>query len=548
MARIGMASQRWVSAGICALALALPALAQDPKPGEFYEDKTDLGFKVRMPAKWESIPPAPDDGNLIIKFDPKSTKTVQLGPDKVLELHAWIVKFDRRKTPAPKEGEKGDRKFVSKDKNLADWVKHNVGTGFKPDSEKELDVAKVPAIESILLNESKTKDKGEDVRIYSMLYKLQPEVDVAVVFIGPGEDKKWSKYVNDFRSMAKSFKTIEVDYVKPVLAEGASMRDKKRAELQDLITRQGDWKLYETPNYFIVSSLDDKPFLEEIKGRLEAIRAIYEQDYPASKAVEIRAAAASVTTDGKKEEKEKGEGEGEGEGEETSVAKTDEKPPDDLAAAMEASRCSIVRICKDRDQYQSYGGPSGSAGYWSSNARELVLYDDKAVGGRSNTWIVLNHEAFHQYIFYFYGNIAPHSWYNEGTGDFYSGYAYKNGRFTLKENPWRKEIIQSAINKEFFIPFKDILRYTQREYYSQEEINDQYEKVDVCYAQGWSMIYFLRTGKKNNAKGWDPKWDTLLEDYLKVLAATGKPEQAIEQCLTGIDVDALQAAWADYIQ
>jgi hypothetical protein len=62
------------------------------------------------------------------------------------------------------------------------------------------------------------------------------------------------------------------------------------------------------------------------------------------------------------------------------------------------------------------------------------------------------------------------------------------------------------------------------------------------------MIYFLRTGKKNNAKGWDSRWDTLLDDYLKVLAATGKPDQAIEQCLTGIDVDALQAAWATYIK
>jgi hypothetical protein len=220
-----------------------------------------------------------------------------------------------------------------------------------------------------------------------------------------------------------------------------------------------------------------------------------------------------------------------------------------MSAAMEASRCSIVRICKNREQYMSYGGPGGSAGYWSPNARELVLYDDKARGGRNNTWIVLNHEAFHQYIFYFYGSISPHSWYNEGTGDFYSGYAYKNGRFTLKENSWRKEIIKEAIRDEFFIPLKKIFRFSQQEYYSQEEIpGTEYENVSVCYAQGWSMIYFLRTGKKNNAKGWDARWDTLLDDYLKVLAATGKPDQAIEQCLTGIDVDALQAAWATYIK
>jgi len=526
---MAMATKRWISAGICALALALPALAQDPKPGDYYEDKTDLGFKIKMPARWESIPPAPDDGNLIIKYDPRSTKFVQLGPSSQLDLHAWIVKFDRRKSDAAKEKEKGDRMHVSKAKNLADWVKANVGTGFKSEGPKELEVAKVPAVETIFLNESKDKDKSKNVRLYSMLYKLHPEVDVAVVFIAPGEDKKWSKYVNDFRAMAKSFKTVEAESVKAVLAEGASLRDRTRADLQDKVSRQGDWKLYETPNYFIISSIDDKPFLDELKGRLEAIRAIYEQDYPASKVAEIRAEAARLATGSKPEAKPEEEGEG------TAVAEP--KPLDDLAKAMEASRCSIVRICKDRDQYQSYGGPGGSAGYWSSNARELVLYDDKADGGRNDTWIVLNHEAFHQYIFYFYGNIAPHSWYNEGTGDFYSGYIYKNGRFTLKENPWRKETIKAAIRDEEFVPLKDIFRYKQSDYYA---------NPSICYAQGWSMIYFLRTGKKNNAKGWDPKWDTLLDDYLRVLAATGKPEQAIEQCLTGIDVDALQAAWIDY--
>jgi hypothetical protein len=33
---------------------------------------------------------------------------------------------------------------------------------------------------------------------------------------------------------------------------------------------------------------------------------------------------------------------------------------------------------------------------------------------------------------------------------------------------------------------------------------------------------------------------------LKSLASTGKPEKAIEQSLSGIDVDALQAAWLEY--
>jgi hypothetical protein len=537
-----VATRRWLLTGAASLAFALPTLGQDPRPGDYYEDKTDLGFKIKMPAKWESVPPAPDDGNLVIKYDPRSSKTVQLGPENRLPISAWVVKFDRRKREKPKDP--AERRYVSNHKNVADWVKSNVGPGFKSIADKDYEVDKIPAFESIL--ESKSMVKDEQVRLYTMLYKLHADVDVAVVFIAPGEDKKWNKYINDFRTMARSFRTVEVENSKTELAADATLRDRKRAELQDLVSRQGDWKLYETPNYFIISSLDDKPFIEELKGRLEAIRAIYEEDYPAAKAAEIRAAAASVSTGGNPEGK---KGEEKDDPPDQGGTSVKDKPPGDMTAAMEASRCSIVRICKNREQYMSYGGPGGSAGYWSPNARELVLYDDKARGGRNNTWIVLNHEAFHQYIFYFYGSISPHSWYNEGTGDFYSGYAYKNGRFTLKENSWRKEIIKEAIRDEFFIPFKKIFRFSQQEYYSQEEIpGTEYENVSVCYAQGWSMIYFLRTGKKNNAKGWDARWDTLLDDYLKVLAATGKPDQAIEQCLTGIDVDALQAAWATYIK
>jgi hypothetical protein len=57
----------------------------------------------------------------------------------------------------------------------------------------------------------------------------------------------------------------------------------------------------------------------------------------------------------------------------------------------------------------SYGGPGGSAGYWNWGTQELVFFDDKGGDGRNDTWLVLNHEAFHQFIFYFYGNISPHS-------------------------------------------------------------------------------------------------------------------------------------------
>ena len=41
--------------------------------------------------------------------------------------------------------------------------------------------------------------------------------------------------------------------------------------------------------------------------------------------------------------------------------------------------------------------------------------------GEDATWETLSHETFHQFIFYFYGSLSPHSWYNEGQGDYFAG-------------------------------------------------------------------------------------------------------------------------------
>jgi hypothetical protein len=249
--------------------------------------------------------------------------------------------------------------------------------------------------------------------------------------------------------------------------------------------------------------------------RLESIRRIYEQDYPAEKAKELRDLVPKTTTgaatakpeDGQAKPKDDDDEDDEGDdGEKKDEDKTKPKPPKppkppepDFALSQELSKCSVVRVCKNEGEYHAYGGPSMAAGHWDSNAQELVIYDDRANGGKGDTWITLNHEAFHQYIYYFYGNLDPHSWYNEGTGDFYSGYMLKNNRFALEKNLWRRDTIKQAIRTESFVPLADFLRWSKREYYGKNKLH---VNPGICYAQGWSLIYFLRTGKKNKAKGW----------------------------------------------
>jgi hypothetical protein len=174
-----------------------------------------------------------------------------------------------------------------------------------------------------------------------------------------------------------------------------------------------------------------------------------------------------------------------------------------------------------------------------------VLYDDRKVGGKGDTWIVLNHEGFHQYIYYLYGKLSPHSWYNEGTGDYYSGFQrQRNGQFKLERNSWRKEEISQAIKEGHTVPLKEFTRMTQQEYYSSNE--KYHTDVGIHYAQGWSFIYFLRTGKEKHAPGWDPAWDKILEVYFNELGSTEDLAQSVNKAFDGVDWEALENAWKDY--
>lgn len=278
----------------------------------------------------------------------------------------------------------------------------------------------------------------------------------------------------------------------------------------------GSWEAEDTDNYIVVYNTPDQPLLRRILKDIEAMRAEYERLFPP---------AAPVTA------------------------------------------VSTVRVCADRDEYLLYGGMPGSAGYWNWMTEELVLYDatirekgEKT--DKSNTFIVLYHEAFHQYIHYSVGQLAPHSWFNEGYGDFFSGADVRGSKVKrIGQNPWRNDLIKYAVEKEKSVPWKDILFFEQRDYY---------KNPGLCYAQGWSMIYFLNTAKSVQR---NPQWRTLLEDYFETLKSMwaerlvelkkdGSDEipqaryiaevevrrAAAEKVFDDIDVYELEEAWKEFVR
>ncbi len=274
------------------------------------------------------------------------------------------------------------------------------------------------------------------------------------------------------------------------------------------------WKGVDTPNFFIVHHTTNKRLVSKVANDLEAVRPVYEKLFPPTRPIDA---------------------------------------------------VSVVRICRDRDEYLRYGGSPSSAGYWNFVAKELVLFDASkrtASQGRkqktrplADSYIVLYHEAFHQYIFYAAGEISPHDWFNEGHGDYFSGLTVYKGSSKVKGiglNRWRIGRIKATLGTSRFIPLKRLLYATHREYYAPREAGQM-------YSEGWALCYFLHDVTKN------PKWRAIVPTYYEALKE-GRAlhvdtledgaslamrqrelekvkDRALAKALKGIDLAAMEKAW-----
>lgn len=523
-------------AALC-LGTARRASAQEPKPGrDWYEDALDLGFRVKAPDGWSFVPAQPGEAGTLGRYVSPGSQFMS-NPKSGLrwEYTMWLMLFDRRAKP-----EDGKPSFGKAPEDVAEWIDARLGqVSLRKTSEEKGRSGKLDTVEYLF---DGSLDNEYPVCVFVVLFKLRPDVEVALGFNGPG-GRKFGSFERAARKICGTLDVIELDSRGAPEAASNSLRDKKRADLQAAIAP--GWELHETPNYFVVSSNNDRAFIKELLERLEAIRRVYEETYPPALAQELRSSALA-----KKRETEAAAGSTGADGSDPTSGDDDEEQDGDdeapeegrtvssRADPMERSRTSVVRVCKDDSEYKSYGGGAGTAGYWSPMQEELVVYDAKATGGRDDTWSTLNHEAFHQYIFYFFDNLTPHYWYGEGTGDFYSGYAYKNGKFTLKAFDWRERLIQGLIRDRTHVPLEQFVRFDRAKYYNPEKVSEN-------YAQGWALVWFLRTGKKN-ARCWDVAWDTILSTYLRTLVETDDLDQAVDAAYAGVDWKRFEDCWKEY--
>jgi hypothetical protein len=337
-----------------------------------------------------------------------------------------------------------------------------------------------------------------------------------IAFLGYCEEPEWKEHTKIWEEMASKLTFFEpdgknADKLREYYAKRPQFVDPEyRIKIiQDLVR---GWKYEDTENYIFVYNTKDQTLLRKLMKDIEAIRGVYLEMFP---------------------------------------------PAGPMTAV------STVRICRDLEEYHQYGGPVGSGGYWNWVAEELVFFDYEDVkgegrgSGKDDALIVLYHEAFHQYIYYSTGKLSPHSWYNEGTGDYFSGAKISGGKFKgIDVNTWRIEFIQEVIRAKKYVPWQQITRYEQAQYY---------RNPGVCYAQGWSMIYFLRESKEAKSH---PVWskindiyfNVLKEEYDKEMAALGEDpsdfakmaaeersrKTAVEKAFEGVDYFEIEEAWKNF--
>jgi hypothetical protein len=306
----------------------------------------------------------------------------------------------------------------------------------------------------------------EPIAVYCVIVE---QSDGVFVFEGAALAQRFKDAVGDFSKAVRTFKRVEKADRTEREAELAEMGEQDRFLQLQIEKLPPGWKHLRTPRYLFLYNAEGG-LVKQLAERIEVMRDEYERLYPPDKPIEA---------------------------------------------------VSIVRVCNSPEEYFAYGGPQGSGGYWNYVERELVFFDYRP---REVPLLVLNHEAFHQFIYYFYGQLAPHSWYNEGHGDYFAGAKLtRSNRITeygaqpaaeFNRLPGIKEGARllsegKGAKDGAAVPLKQLMAFHKSDYYGSKGYDP-----GLCYAEGWAVVHMLR-----EAKGQDEKWKQILPSYLEHLLA-----------------------------
>lgn len=472
------------------LLLSLGSAAAPISLGRTHKDESN-GFRIQPPRKWEQVPTKFQDVALIARWT-GDAKRGRIRPELRVVRLLKVVPQEQPRTPAEaaQGGMPGYADLLSKQpKDLWDYLGKLLPPGLKvveDEPEFRMRSKKFKAHLRVYREEGRGDRRAQQYQRLVVAAQIatveESDSDFGVAYFTSVADEK--NMLRAFRTSIKRFRILDLEEEEEqedgeeavgdegIFVDSAQKPAEWREARKNKLKGVRGWEALDTANYLIVYNKEVKrPLLKKIAKHIEAIRRdVYEKLFP---------------------------------------------------PAAEIKAISVVRVCKDREEYLRYGAPPGSAGYWSPRDEELVFYQDKS--NKKDSLRVLYHEAFHQYIHYSVGEVAPHSWFNEGHGDYFAGHNYRGGKFRADVFRWRTGIIANAFARKTYVPLEEFLKYSQREYYT---------NPGLCYAQGWSLVYFLREVERRKIKKYEKYWG-LLDRYFEAIKRNVKSVK--ENALEGLD-------------
>lgn len=391
---------------------------------------------------------------------------------------------------------KEDEKGKWKDENVLDWLCYLTGSKLKLETEP----LKKETPKSAVTYFYELKDSRGPNLIYVISPEKYPDKHFAVQFSIPGSlDDKSKKTIGQCLASMTFYPTKGIDLDDKKMTTGKKTTTQKkdwspeyiasRERVINNIKNLKDWWYLETDNFIIVADIKNKKTVRELQEGLEKSRDVFAKIYPIEEPLKA---------------------------------------------------ISVAKAFASRQGYKDYLAGTGfedSAGLWMSDRKELVVspMDWGSVKDRRKMMVeVIQHEGFHQYIYFATGGQHAATWFNEGNATFFSGIEFKGKKPVIEETYRLEKAKQLAASADI----QGLINMSQEEYYRNKDRN---------YALGYALIFFLHKGapvikKKNN-------YSEIPTKYYEALIKIKNPDKATEIAWEGIDMkeftDEFHKFWSD---
>lgn len=198
---------------------------------------------------------------------------------------------------------------------------------------------------------------------------------------------------------------------------------------------------------------------------------------------------------------------------------------------------NVVRIFETQEAYKQYVGEKleWSSGLWSPMQRELVILSQ----GRDHakTIEIIQHEGFHQYLFFATSMITSLPWYNEGHACFFeAAQVDRQGAVKIPENSRAQHLMANLEAAAKHIPALLTMDYDL--FYAKED-----EMRSLNYTSAWALIYYLRKGAPLERTN---PYAQILDKYLAVLKTSKSSATATTEAFYNIDMKKLQEDFTNF--